>query len=278
MNIVDGKKIAEGILKRLGAKPAPKKFLAAVLVGDDAGSISFLKQKEKAAEELGVDFRLYEFPSEIKNDELREEVRKIAGHKTCGGVIVQLPLPEHVNAQYVLNAIPREKDVDVLGERALGAFYANRNPVLPPAVGAVEEILKSLDYKLENKRVAVVGLGLLVGKPVSMWLMKKVGGLLLLHRGSDFSMLKSADFVISGVGKAGLIKPEMLAPGAGVIDFGYSTRTDADSTRTNADKLVGDLDTSSSSLSSLSFYTPTPGGTGPILVAKVFENFYKLNE
>jgi methylenetetrahydrofolate dehydrogenase (NADP+)/methenyltetrahydrofolate cyclohydrolase len=267
--IIDGKKIAAEILAKLKSQPAPKKFLAVFLVGSDASSISFVKQKEKIAKELGVDFRLYKFPPEISSDELRGEVRKIAEHKTCGGVVVQLPLPEHINTHYVLNAIPREKDVDVLGERALGAFYASRNPVLPPAVGVVEEILKSLNYKLENKRVAVVGLGLLVGKPLSMWLMRKVGGLLLLHRGSDFSMLKNVDLVISGVGKAGLISPEVLKDDAGLIDFGYDGG--------KGDFAAGQLGIENRKLE-IGWYTPTPGGTGPVLVAKVFENFYKLNQ
>lgn len=275
---IDGKKIAAEILAKLKSLPRAKKFFGVVLVGNDPSSISFIKQKEKIAQELGADFRLYKFPAEIKNDELRDEVRKIAEHKTCGGVIAQLPLPEQINAQYILNTIPREKDVDVLGERALGAFYAGRNPILPPAVGVVEEVLRATGYMLQDKNVAVVGLGPLVGKPVSMWLLKKSKGLILLHQGGDFSELKKADVVITGVGQAGLIKPEMLKNGAGVIDFGY-------------DGGVGDFDAESLEIGNclpagapaqtgkleIDFYTPTPGGTGPILVAKVFENFYELN-
>lgn len=267
MTKIDGKKIAEEILAKLKTQPKPKKFLAAVLVGNDGSSISFLKQKEKTAKELGVDFRLYKFPSEIKNDELREEVLKIAEHKTCGGVIVQLPLPEHINAQYILNVIPREKDLDVLGERALGAFYAGRNTILPPATGVVDEILRATNFEIKTSKIAIVGLGTLVGKPISIWLARKVGELHLIHKGSDFSILKNADVVISGVGAAGTIKPEMLKLGGGVIDFGYDGgRGDFDASQP--------LDASSKQPS---WYTPTPGGTGPILVAKVFENFYRLN-
>jgi len=139
--IIDGKKITEELLAELKKLPKPEKFLAAVLVGNDLASVSFLKQKEKVAHELGVDFRTYRRPTSIHQDELRKEVLAIANHKTCGGVLVQLPLPAHIDRQYVLNAIPREKDVDVLGERALGAFYAGRNPVLPPAVGVVQRII-----------------------------------------------------------------------------------------------------------------------------------------
>lgn len=268
---ISGLEIAGGIIERLKSETTPKKILAAVLVGKNPASISFLKQKEKIAQELGVDFRLYGFPEDIKNDDLRQEVGKVANLKKASGIIVQLPLPEHINRHYILNAIPREKDTDVLGERALGAFYTGRNPVLPPAVGVVNEILQIADFKLQDKKVAVVGLGFLVGKPIAHWLMGQVPELYLLDMGSDFSILKNADLVISGVGKAGLIKPEMLKDGAGIIDFGYSMD--------ESGKISGDFDTHLpiSNYQLLRFYTKTPGGTGPILVAKLFENFYQLN-
>ncbi len=259
--IIDGKKIANEILGRLKSLPKPTRFLAAVLVGDDASSVSFLKQKEKTAKELGVDFRLYKFQEDISKDDLRKEVGKISAHKTCGGVLVQLPLPNKLDAQYALNAVPCEKDVDVLGERAIGAFYADRNPVLPPAVGTVEMILSTLHFQLSTSRVAVVGRGLLVGKPIAVWLMNKAKELVVFGRNGDLGVLKNADLVITGVGKAGLMKPDMLKPGAGVIDFGY-------------DGGKGDFDPTGFEGG---WHTPTPGGTGPILVAKLFENFYALN-
>jgi methylenetetrahydrofolate dehydrogenase (NADP+) / methenyltetrahydrofolate cyclohydrolase len=272
--VIDGRKIAKEILERLATEPRPDKFMAAVLVGEDKSSVSFLAQKEKIAKQLGIDFRWYRFPIDIKNDELRGEVGDIAKHKTCGGVIVQLPLPEHLNWYYVLNAIPPEKDVDVLGDRALGAFYAGRSRVLPPSVGVVEEVLKSLGEhvepdvakftKLEKSAVAVIGLGLLVGRPISTWIMRRAKETFLLRSTSDLAILKQADLVISGVGKSGLITPEMLKDGAGVIDFGY-------------DGGAGDFDGTTAS-AKVGFSTPTPGGTGPILVAKLFENFYKLNQ
>src|SRR3989344_7732058 len=165
--LVRGTKIAEEIIDKLKKQPKPKKFLAAFLIGNDSASISFLAQKEKVAKELGVDFRLYRYPPDIKQDPLRKEILKIISHKNCGGAIVQLQLPEHINKHYILNVIPREKDVDVLGERALGAFYVGRNPVLPPAVGTVEKILVSCRLSLVACNVAIVGLGLLVGKPIA---------------------------------------------------------------------------------------------------------------
>jgi methylenetetrahydrofolate dehydrogenase (NADP+)/methenyltetrahydrofolate cyclohydrolase len=263
---IDGKKIASEISENLKKCGAPNKFLAAFLVGDDAASVSFLKQKERAAKELGIDFRIYRFPEKTTQDELRKEILKITGHKNCGGAIVQLPLPTHINRQYVLNVIPREKDIDVLGERALGAFYAGRNPILPPAVGVVEEILKRENLELKNKKIAVVGLGFLVGKPISEWLKGKCAEIYLLDIGSDLDILKNADVAILGTGKAGLIKPKMVKENAFVIDFGYSNEND--------DKIRGDFEPPASETNIT--YTPTPGGTGPILVAKLFENFYRL--
>jgi len=279
---IDGKKIAAGIIAELKNKPIPKKFLAAVVIGEDKASFGFLKKKEEIAKELGVDFRIYNLPADYNNDKAREEVLKIAKHKTCGGVLVQLPLPEHLNKHYVVNVIPREKDVDVLGERALGAFYNGRNLVLPPAVETVKRIILNSKFDILNSIVAIIGTGFLTGKPIAVWLMGRVRELYILDEGSDFSVLKNADLVISGVGKPGILKPEMLKEGAGMVDFGYGKR-DANiqmhANDTNKKpSILGDLDTSDESeLKKLAFYTPTPGGTGPILVAELFSNFYKLN-
>jgi len=272
MQIIDGKKLAADVLSRLKPRPKPKGFLGAVLLGDDPASLSFLEQKEKAAGELGVDFRLYRLKADLPNDEARAEIGRLARQKPCCGMIVQLPLPERLNKHYILNAIPEEKDVDVLSERALGAFYAGRSAVTPPAVGTVGEILKSVGWDTAKLKVAVVGPGLLIGRPIANWLMGKSPEVYVLSRGSDLSVLKSVELVVSGVGKAGLVAPDMLKDGAGVIDFGYSRKTEAET------KLAGDFDSSLISQNpSLSFYTPTPGGTGPVLVAKLLENFYGLN-
>src|SRR3989344_4215348 len=275
--IINGKQIASEILEELKKRPKPEKFFAGVLIGDDPASESFQKLKQKTAAELGIDYRIYRLSPELGNDGLRKEVGRISAQKTCGGVIVQLPLPEQINKHYILNVIPREKDVDVLGERALGAFYAGRNPVLPPAVGTVDTVCRASGIKYQDTKIAVVGLGFLIGKPIATWLMGKAKEIMLLDKFSDLSVIKNADVVILGTGQAGLIKPEMLKDGVGVIDFGY--------TKDASGKLVGDFE--SSSLDSTlnpsghtprpGFYTPTPGGTGPILVAKLMENFYKLN-
>lgn len=273
MQIIDGKQIAQEIINKLKSLPIPKKIFAAILVGENPVSENFLKQKEKIAKELGIDFRLYKFSVDLKNDDLRKEVGKIALMKKVGGVIIQLPLPEHINRYYILNTIPRNKDIDVLGERALGAFYTGRNIILPPAVGVICEIIENYKLKIENLCIAVVGAGFLVGKPIAVWFMnQKVKELKIFEKDSNLLDLKNYDLVISGVGKVGLIKLEMLKDGASIIDFGYSINENG--------KISGDFEINqliNQLTNQSSFYTPTPGGTGPILVAKVFENFYNLN-
>ncbi len=269
--IIDGKAIGKELLEKLKAKPKTKKFLAGILVGDDAASLSFLTQKQKIAEEIGVDFRLYKLSAELGNDKLRDEVGKIAAHAMCGGALVELPLPAPLNRHYILNAIPREKDVDVLGERALGAFYADRNPIAPPVAETTAEILRRMNFELKGKKVAIVGTGFLIGRPIVAWLMNKVEEIFVVHKGSDFSILKQADLVILGTGQPKLIAPETLRDGAIVIDFGYG-KIDG--------RICGDFDAEkitagTSPLATVS-YTPVPGGAGPILIAKLFENFYTL--
>lgn len=268
--IIDGAEITAGILADLKRQNPPDRFLAGIGIGDGEAAIwSFLKIKEKTARELGVDFRLYSFPETISQDELRKEVLKIANHKTCGGAMVELPLPRTINKNYVLNAIPREKDVDVLGERALGAFSAGRNPVLPPAAATVKTILASLGRNIAELKAAVVGLGFLVGQPVAHWLIGRTAEIYLLDQGGDFDVLKKADLVITGTGSPGLIKPDMLKNSAIVIDFGYGRNAEG--------KICGDFDYSPVASGYSQSYTPTPGGTGPVLVAELLRNFYTLN-
>ncbi len=268
--VIDGKTIAEGIKERLRRLPKPERFLGAALVGGDPASLNFLKQKERVARELGIEFRLYELPPAISTDGLRAEIGRLARPKNCGGFIVQLPLPPEINRHYALNAIPKEKDVDFLSEPALGAFYTGRSPAVPPSAAAVEEILKLEERDLRDLTVVMAGAGFLVGRPVGFWLQNRVGELVVLDRSvNDFhKRLAGADIVVSGTGHPKLFGAEHLKEGALVIDFGFS--------RGAGGEISGDFDPAGAEAKGIR-YTPTPGGTGPILVAKLYENFYVLN-
>ncbi len=275
--IIDGKTIANDIVSQLQALPKSGKFFGAALVGDDPASLNFLKQKERVARELGIEFRLYQLPLSITTDALRAEIGRLAEPKTCGAFIVQLPLPEAINRYYVLNAIPKEKDVDCLSEAALGAFYTERGKIAPPSVATVEEILRrehgdlsDAPGALRELKAVVIGAGFLIGKPVGFWLQNRVAELVVLDASvkNIHDKLGDADIVIAGAGHANLFGTHHLKDGAIVIDFGFNRTADG--------KSVGDFDPVGADGKNI-HYTKTPGGTGPILVAKLFENFYKLN-
>jgi len=274
---IDGRAIAQTIIAELKSKLAEHpidKFVGALVAGEDSASLNFLKQKEKVAKELGIDFRLYRYGADITTDKLRDEIGRLARVKNCGGFIVQLPLPESVNRHYALNAISKEKDIDCLSEAALGAFYTNRGKITPPAVGTVEEILRGRYENLRELTAVVIGTGFLIGKPVGFWLQNRVGELKVLDSSVKnlHAELADADVVISGAGRPGLFGAKHLKEGALVIDFGFS-KIDG--------KIFGDFDTESLKAGSYNLeaisYTPTPGGTGPILVAKLYQNFFQLN-
>lgn len=278
---IEGKEIAHEILGKLTALPKPEGFFAAILVGDDPSSINFVGQKAKVAESLGIDFRIHRLSADITTDALRREVARLSEPKACAGCIVQLPLPEGVNRHYALNAIPKWKDPDLLNESALGAFYSGRHAIVPPAVAVAKEIIERQKLDLRTLRVTMIGKGFLIGKPIGFWLQDKVSELTIFDSKSKNirDHLAEADIVVCGAGVAGLFGAEHVKPGALVLDFGWNQV---------GGKLVGDFDAGSASSpqddpadslqSKNIFYTPTPGGTGPILVAKLFENYFRLND
>ena len=269
MQKISGIEISKEIIERLKGMIRPDKAMVAVLIGDDPISANFVNEKRKIANELGIKFKIYNFSEGLNNQNLREEINKIARDENVGGVIVQLPLPQSIDRHEILKDIPANVDVDVLGAHAVAEFYMKESGVLPPSCGVVEEICNGLNVDLAKSKVAIVGLGLLIGKPIAIYMTHRAKETMLFANKSDLVELQSADIIISGVGKANLILPEKLKKNAVVIDFGYDY---------SAGKLVGDFDhTNVERLINVSHYTPTPGGTGPILVAKLFENFYKLN-
>ena len=271
---IDGKAIARKIVEELKKRPKPEKILAAVFVGRDEASAAFLRRKEAIAKELGVTFQLHQLNESISQEELEKKVAEISYNERVGGLIVQLPLPKKFDRDGVLAKINPKKDVDAL---------TNQSSVEAPAVGVVQEILRHIaefpecsKFKsLNSLNIAVVGRGLLVGQPIVRWLEDES----LRFKSLKFKVadsktenleefLADADLIITGVGKAGLIKPEWLKEGAGVIDFGFPPDLDQE-------QLVK-CQMSNVKCPELGFYTPTPGGTGPILVAMLFRNFYEL--
>jgi methylenetetrahydrofolate dehydrogenase (NADP+)/methenyltetrahydrofolate cyclohydrolase len=259
MKIIDGKKIADEIGIDLTKRGAPERFLAAVIAGDDPASLKFVERKKKFADAIGAEFKVFRVDVSVSSEDLLTTMKYLADDPECGGLMVQLPLPYGIDKGSVIKLIPKDKDADVMGDGA---------DVSSPAVLTVFEVLKREVGDISDMTAAVVGMGSLVGKPVSDQLKTKCKKLITVDKGDDIRVIKEADIVVLGTGERGLIAVDMLKDDAVVIDFGCSFDEEG--------KICGDLDIVGIEKTNIS-YTPTPGGTGPILIAKLFENFYKLN-
>lgn len=251
---IDGTALARSIEQRVAASVVPSTLeLVGFVASGDAAGRSFQETKRRAAARCGIAYRTVLLPEGIRQEAAESAVRAAAHAPSCQGIVVQLPLPASLDTAAMLALIPPHKDPDVLGITG-GALPA-------PAAGAVSEILRLTNHVPQV--AAVIGQGRLVGIPVSRWLQDQGVSVRRLDKGFDERELSGADLVVLGTG-AYRLDPGLLSEGAGVIDFGYQDGR-------------GDLDASDPArLVHLSFFTPTPGGTGPVLVAKLMENFQQL--
>ena len=272
MIFLDGKKLSEKILDELKIEISGIKKqlrLAVVVVGENVIVRKFIEQKKKTATAVGIDIRIYPFVEKITTDELRQKIADIVHEKKNTGVIIQLPLPEHLNPQYILNSVTPEKDVDVLSARSLGNFVVGRNKILPPVVGAIKEFFEEYKIDYKNKYIVVVGAGNLVGRPVALWLLQEKATFSVLRSSTPnpAEFLRKADIIISGVGKSKFITGDMVKEGVVIIDAGTSE---------SEGQMVGDVDCVS--ISGKAFYiTPVPGGIGPLTVAMLFRNLVTIS-
>ncbi len=268
--VIDGKKLAQDIIQELKEerKKISKKIrLAIVLIGNDPASLSFIKQKEKVAEEIGIDTRIYQYEDSIKTKELRKKVGEICRVTYNRGIVVQLPLPSSINTQVVLNAILPQKDPDILCEKNLGSFYTNRLQVLPPVLASIKFLLEKYQISIEGKNVLIIGRGRLVGKPVSLWFINQRATVIVANsKTKDLeTFISKADIIVSSAGEPGLITGDLIKKGAVVFDAAVVSENG---------KLKGDCDNSVKDKAG--FITPVPGGIGPLCVAFLFKNLLEL--
>lgn len=260
--IIDGRAIATRILGevalRTEALPQPPTLLA-IAVAPDAATRSYLSIKTKQAERAGIRMRVDELP-EATTDSLLSVIASAPED----AIIVQLPLPAHVDTDAVLAAIPPTKDADVLSPatRSLGEL-------LPPVVAAVAEAFSAGGVGVAGKHATVVGQGRLVGEPVSTWLRAQGAVVTAVTKedGDITAALADADIIVTGAGVPGLITPDRIRPGVAVIDAGTSEQGGA---------IVGDADPRVAETASV--FTPVPGGIGPIAVACLLRNIVTLAE
>jgi methylenetetrahydrofolate dehydrogenase (NADP+)/methenyltetrahydrofolate cyclohydrolase len=269
--VIDGKKLSQDIIEKFKKEREliPKKIrLAVVLVGDNPASLSFIKQKEKIAKELNIDFRLYQYPETIKTKELRKKVNEICRVTYNRGVVVQLPLPDSINSQVVLNALLPLKDPDILSEKNLGGFYTNRLKVLPPVVEAIKFLLEKYQINPEGKNVLIIGRGQLVGKPVGLWFIHQRTTVTVANSQTKNleNLIKTADIIVTSAGKPNLITAEIVKEGVVIFDAAVVSEVG---------KLKGDCDFDSLK-DKTALITPVPGGLGPLTVAFLFKNLLEL--
>ena len=275
MILLEGKKIADKILENLKKEVRKNNLslkLVAILVGKNSASEIFIRQKEKACQKVGINFELIKFSENISFNKLKNEIEKICKNNLNSGIIIQLPLPKKFKdkEQELLNIIPPLKDVDVLSETNLGKFYTGSLKILPPTVNAVFYLFKKYKITLKGKKILIIGSGKLVGFPLSIWLLQKKATISVINEftKSISYFTKNADIIISGVGKAELIKGYMVKNGVTIIDIGTSFKNK---------KIIGDADIKSVS-KKVKFITPTPHGVGPLTVACLIENLIELNK
>ena len=269
---MDGKVIAERIRKEIAGKVAKLSSpigLGTILVGSDPGSVAYVDGKHKDCAQVGIKSIKMNLPDSVLTADVVAAVNKLNQDPNCTGFIVQLPLPSGIDVQEVLSAIDPKKDADGLTPTNLGNLVLSFNEIIPCTPKAIVALLSEYKIKLSGAKVLIIGRGLTVGRPLSILLSQKAinATITLAHSATSnlSALIKESDVVIAAIGSAHFIKPEMVKPGAVIVDVGI-TRVD--------DKLVGDVDPTVAQIASA--MAPMPGGVGPLTRAMLLQNVFEL--
>lgn len=251
-------------LKEQGINPG----LAVVIVGDDPASRVYVNSKKKACEELGILSEEYALPEQTTEDELIQLVNTLNEKQSISGILVQLPLPKHINEEAVINAIVPNKDVDAFHPVNVGKIMVGNYDFLPCTPAGVMELIAESGIDVSGKECVVVGRSNIVGKPQAMLLLHKNGTVTICHsKTKDLKeKTKNADILVAAVGIPQMITGDMIKEGAVVIDVGIN--------RLENKKLVGDVDFESAEKVAGAI-TPVPGGVGPMTIAMLMKNTVK---
>ena len=270
--ILDGKAVAQLIKSELQARITAEKLirgLGTVLVGDDAGSHAYVGGKHRDCAEVGIKSIRIDLPATASEADVLKAISDLNSASECTGYIVQLPLPDGINAQKVLEAIDPDKDADGLHPLNLGRLVMGEKAPLPCTPAGIVELLKRYEIPLDGAEVVVIGRGLTVGRPLGLLLNRKSENatVTLTHTGTkDLSAhTKRADIVIAAIGKAHFLKADMVKAGAVVLDVGI-TRTESG--------LQGDVDPAVANVAS--YIAPMPGGVGPMTRAMLLRNVVEM--
>lgn len=273
-DILDGKKLRDKIFENLKIKldKMPiKPTLAVILVGLDSASQIYVRNKKKTAEKLGINSLVIEYPENITENELLKKVDELNNDKNITAILVQLPLPKHIDKFKVIDSISPDKDVDGLTPYNLGKLFAGEEPyVYPCTPKGILLLLDEYKINIEGKHVVVIGRSNLVGKPVAQMLLKRNATVTMCHSYTEnlYEITKTADIIVSAVGK-NVIGEKMLKSNCVVVDVGIFKDENG--------KVRGDVDFDG--VSNIAAYiSPVPGGVGPMTIASLMLNTVELFE
>jgi len=283
--IIDGKEIARKVRERLIPRVANLQqqgvapCLAVILVGTDPASVSYVTAKERALAEVGMTSRDIRLPADTTEEALLEHIRDLNGDPAVHGILVQLPLPSHIDEERILLAIDPAKDVDGFHPLSVGNMVLGRKTFLPCTPHGVLVLLRELGIPTKGAHAVVVGRSNIVGRPLANLLSGRDinATVTVCHTGTRdlASFTRQADILIAAVGRPHLITADMVKPGAVVIDVGVNRIEDPQSKK--GYRLVGDVDFDAV-LQVASYITPVPGGVGPMTIAMLLQNVLEAAE
>jgi methylenetetrahydrofolate dehydrogenase (NADP+)/methenyltetrahydrofolate cyclohydrolase len=270
--LIDGKSIRAKIMQEIEHELAQLKpvlggapGLAVIRVGDDPASVAYIRQKKLAAQSLGYDYREHLFPASARPVEVARLIGRLNRDAAVHGILLQLPLPPHLDSDPLLAEIDPDKDVDGLHPVNAGRLFQGRHGLKPCTPVGVMRLLEEIGFQPAGQHAVIIGRSNIVGKPMAMLLLAANATAVLCHRHSDVpAAVRQADLVVAAVGSAGCIRGEWIKPGAVVVDVGIN-RIDG--------RLIGDVEFEAASRRA-SFITPVPGGVGAITVAMLMRNTY----
>ncbi|MBW4604526.1 MAG: bifunctional methylenetetrahydrofolate dehydrogenase/methenyltetrahydrofolate cyclohydrolase FolD [Calothrix sp. FI2-JRJ7] len=277
--ILDGKALSAKIQQSLSAQiqESQPKFgrppgLAVLMVGDNPASAAYVRGKERACEKVGIASFGKHFPTQTSLAELEDNIAALNIDPQVDGILVQLPLPEHLDSVKLLNQIAPDKDVDGLHPVNMGRLVRSEEGLRSCTPAGVMRLLEEYQIPVQGKQAVVLGRSILVGKPLALMLLEANATVTVAHsRSHDIkSITQSADILIAAVGRSGLVTGEMLKPGAIVVDVGINRVVDA----SGKDRLIGDVHFESAAKVA-EYITPVPGGIGPMTVAMLLQNTVK---
>ena len=273
MTIISGKELAAKIKQEMAVEAATfeKRFgrlpkLTVILVGNDAGSVSYVTGKAKACEEVGILNQTIRYDENVTQAELLQKITELNADEKTDGILVQLPLPKHINEKEIIAAIEKNKDVDGFHPLNVAALWNKTDCILPCTPKGIIKLLKSENIEIAGKKAVVIGRSNIVGLPVSKLLLDENATVTIAHsRTKNLAEVASdADILVVAIGKPKFVTAEMVKNGAVVIDVGVNRDTETG-------KLCGDVDFDSVA-SKTSFITKVPGGVGPMTICCLIEN------